>query len=61
VKADIRAVNEPRLLKAIAPLRDLPGTDYHLLIVTQSSTKGNGRLLKNIREVRSEFKLTAQS
>jgi hypothetical protein len=50
--------------KKIAPI--VPATlgaggEYTLKVVTQSSAKGGGALLKNIREVRSDFKLTAQA
>jgi hypothetical protein len=61
VKADIIAVNEPRTLKAVVPAGLTAGTDYHLFIVTQSSTRGSSSLLKNVRDIRSEFKLTAQA
>jgi len=59
VKAEIIAVNEPRTLKAIVPPLE-NGNRYFLKIVTQSSAKGGGTLLKNIREMRSEFLLVAQ-
>jgi hypothetical protein len=61
VKAEILAVNEPQTLKAIVPASLVAGKDYALKAVTQSSTKGGGALLKNLREMRSEFKLTAHS
>jgi hypothetical protein len=61
VKADIIAVNEPRTLKAVVPAGLAAGADYRLLIVAQSSAKNSGALLKNIREIHSEFKLTVQS
>jgi fibronectin type 3 domain-containing protein len=61
VKAEILAVNEPRTIKAIVPAGLTAGTDYALKIVTQSPAKGGGALLKNLRELRSEFKLTAQN
>ena len=60
VKAEILAVNEPRTLKAIVPATLVTGKDYTLKVVTQSSAKGGGVLLKNPREIHSEFKLTAQ-
>ncbi|MDR3114949.1 MAG: DUF4469 domain-containing protein, partial [Treponema sp.] len=60
VKAGIIAVNEPRSIKAIVPQGLTAGAEYALKIVTQSSAHGHGTLLKNLREVRSEFKLTAQ-
>jgi hypothetical protein len=61
VKAEIIAVNEPRTLKAIVPSTLAVGNDYHLLVVTQSSLKSSSTLLKKAREIRSEFKLTAQA
>jgi hypothetical protein len=60
-KAKIIAVNEPRTLKVIVPADLTPGRAYTLQIVTQTSAKHSGTLLKGIREVRSDFKLTAQS
>ncbi|MDR2782287.1 MAG: DUF4469 domain-containing protein [Treponema sp.] len=61
VKADIIAVNEPRTLKAVVPAGLTAGADYRLLTVTQSSARNSGALLKNLREIHSEFKLTAQA
>jgi hypothetical protein len=61
VKAEIVAVNEPRTLKIIVPMGLAPGMDYTLKIVTQSSAKHGGALLKNVREVRSDFKMTVQN
>jgi hypothetical protein len=60
VKTEIIAVNEPRTLKVIVPALEA-GKAYDLKVVTQSSAKGGGALLKKIREMRSEFSLTAQS
>ncbi|MDR2701200.1 MAG: DUF4469 domain-containing protein, partial [Spirochaetaceae bacterium] len=60
VKAEIIAVNEPRTLKVIVPALEA-GKAYRLKVVTQSSAKHGSTLLKNPREVRSEFTLTAQS
>jgi hypothetical protein len=60
IKAAILAVNEPRTLKAIAPASLVVGTAYRLVVVTQSSVKHGSTLLKNLREVRAEFTLTAQ-
>jgi hypothetical protein len=59
VKTDIIAVNEPRTLKVIVPVLEA-GKAYIMKIVTQSSTKGGGGLLKNTREMRPDFNLTAQ-
>jgi len=61
VKAQIIAVNEPRTLKIIVPAALNPGTAYTLKIVTQSSTKTQSHLLKSIRELRSDFMLTAHA
>jgi hypothetical protein len=60
VKAEILAVNAPKTLKAIVPAGLEAGGEYALKIVTQSSAKSRGPLLKNIREVRSDFRLTVQ-
>ena len=61
VKAEILAVNEPRTLKTIVPATLVVGTDYTLKVFTQSSAKGSSGLLKGLREIHSEFKLTAHS
>jgi hypothetical protein len=60
-RAEIIPVNEPRTLKFIVPSGLTVGSDYGLVIVTQSSAKGNGALLKHRRTVRSAFKLTVQN
>jgi hypothetical protein len=54
VKTEIIAVNEPRTLKVIVPALEV-GKLYILKVLTQSSAKGHSSLLKNLREVRSEF------
>jgi hypothetical protein len=61
IKAEIIAVNEPRTLKTIVPATLGVGGEYALKIVTQSSAKNSGALLKTVREVRSDFKLTVQN
>ena len=61
VKAGTIAVNEPKTLKVVVPAGLAAGTAYRLTTVTQSSAKHSGTLLKNPRETRSEFTLTAQS
>jgi hypothetical protein len=61
VKAEILAVNEPKTLKAIVPASLTAGALYRLKIVTQSSAKHGSALLKNTREVHSEFTLTTQA
>jgi hypothetical protein len=60
VKAEILAVNEPKTLKTIVPAALSAGSEYTLKIVTQSPVKGNRTVLKTVREVQSDFKLTAQ-
>jgi hypothetical protein len=60
-KAQIIAVNEPKTLKVIIPADLKPGRAYTLHLVTQSSSKGNGGILKTVREVWSDFKLAAQN
>jgi hypothetical protein len=61
VRADAVAVNEPRTLKVAVPPTLLVDGEYFLKIVTQSSIKGGGALLKNTREVWSDFILTIQA
>jgi hypothetical protein len=61
VKAEALAVNEPRTLKAIVPANLAAGGDYILKVVTQSSTHASGHLLKEVRNMKSDFELTAQS
>jgi len=58
VKADIIAVNEPRTLKVIVPALKT-GVQYRLKVVTQSSAKNGAAVLKNLREIRSDFVLAA--
>jgi hypothetical protein len=60
VKAEIIAVNEPRTVKVIVPPETPQGVALYIKIVTQSSAKGSSSLRKELREVRSEFTLTAQ-
>ncbi|MDR1231446.1 MAG: DUF4469 domain-containing protein [Spirochaetaceae bacterium] len=61
VKAQIVAVNEPKNLKVVVPASLVAGTDYALKVVTQFPGHGGGKLLKDLREVRSDFTLTAQA
>jgi hypothetical protein len=60
-KAEIVAVNEPKTLKLIVPATLTPDVDYYLIVVTQSSAKTHSHILKELREVRSEFALKAQA
>jgi len=59
IKAEMLAINQPRTLKAIVPAGLSPGAAYTLLVRTQGSAKGHGTLLKETREIRSDFTLTA--
>ena len=59
VKADIIAVNEPRTVKAIVP--SLPNSlSFYIKIVTQSSAKGGGAILKKTREMQTETLFSIQ-
>ena len=55
------AVNEPKTLKAFVPEELTEGEAYTLVVVTQGSTKRNGRLLKEMRTIRSDFTLSVQA
>jgi hypothetical protein len=55
------ALNEPRTLKLLMPANLAVGAAYTLLIRTQSPVKSTGsHVLKDLREVRSDFTLIAQ-
>jgi len=60
-KVAVVAVNEPKTQKLIVPATLTPDVDYYLVVVTQTTVKSGGSLLKNPREVRSEFTLKAQA
>jgi hypothetical protein len=60
VKATVIAVNEPRTLKVVVPPLT-EGAHYTLRVVTQTSAKGHSSLLKDVREMRSDFTVTAHS
>ena len=60
VKAEILAVNEPRTVKVIVPHSVATGFKYTLKIVTQTSAKRSGHLMKNSREVHSETILSIE-
>jgi hypothetical protein len=60
-KASILAVNEPKTLKLIVPATLVANAYYHVVLLTQSSAKGGGILLKTLREVRSELTLKAEA
>jgi hypothetical protein len=53
--------NTPRKITFLVPPGVTAGQEYTLQIVTMSSAKSPGVLLKNYRSMRSDFKLTAQA
>ncbi|MDR2434367.1 MAG: DUF4469 domain-containing protein [Treponema sp.] len=61
IKAEVVPVNEPKTLKVIVPAALTAGTEYYLRIFTMSSPRKGGYILKEVRDMKSEFKLTAQA
>jgi hypothetical protein len=61
IKCGRVAVNEPKTLKVIVPAGLAAGTAYTLVVVTQSSVAHGSALLKGLREIRSDFSVTAQA
>jgi hypothetical protein len=61
VAAKVLIVNEPRTLTILADDSLVAHTAYTIAIYTQASAKTRSRLLKDVREVRSEFQVTAIS
>ena len=59
VQAQIIVTNEPMTIKAIVPALET-GRKYQLKIVTQSSAKGSGNILKEPRTIYSDFTLLAK-
>ncbi|MDR1445482.1 MAG: DUF4469 domain-containing protein, partial [Treponema sp.] len=55
------AVNEPHLLKVLVPQSLTAGYTYFVEVITQSSARNSGTLLKELRTVTSDIELTAQS
>jgi hypothetical protein len=60
VKVASIAVNEPKTLKVIVPVGLAAGQSYALRVATQGSAKGSSSLLKDIREITSDFTVTVQ-
>ena len=55
------ALNMPHEIHAIAPATITAGQQYYVVVCTQSSAKSSsGRLLKDIREMKSDFTVTVQ-
>jgi hypothetical protein len=61
IEATVIAVNEPRTLKLLVPSGLKNGEAYQLVIQTWSSPKHSGSVLKKMRDMRSEFTLTANA
>jgi hypothetical protein len=59
VKAPVVVVNNPRTLKVLIPSGLKKGTAYQVIIETMSSLQGSGTMLKKVRNLCSEFTLTA--
>jgi hypothetical protein len=60
VKTELVAINEPRTLKVVVPALTA-GTEYNLRLFTMSSPRKGEYILKTVRDMKSEFKLTAQA
>jgi hypothetical protein len=56
-KAKALPVNEPKKLKILVPQDILKGKEYRLVVVTQSYPRGSSHILKEPREVCSDFSL----
>jgi hypothetical protein len=59
IKASNVVVNTHKILKVLVPTELTKGASYQLTVGTQSSTRSNGSVLKNVRDIRSEFSLVA--
>ena len=60
VEVTIIAVNEPKMLKLLVPSELAEGTEYQIVVQTQSSARNSGAVLKKMRDLRSDFMVTAQ-
>ncbi|MDR0444668.1 MAG: DUF4469 domain-containing protein, partial [Treponema sp.] len=58
-EATVIAVNEPRTLKILVPPDLTEGKSYQLVVNTQSSAKNGAAILKKMRDMRSDFTVTA--
>jgi hypothetical protein len=56
LKADVIAINEPKTPKVVVPAQLIAGRSYSIRIVTQSSPKSNGHVLKTVREMGNVLK-----
>jgi len=61
VRATIVAVNVPRTIKVLVPAELAVGAEYRLVVVTQTLVNGGKAFLKEVRQVRADFTITAQA
>jgi hypothetical protein len=61
IEASVIAVNEPRTLKIVVPVELTVGTTYQIVVNTMSSIKTSSHVLKTMRDMRSDFTVTAQN
>jgi hypothetical protein len=59
IEAAVIAVNEPKTLKIVVPSGLTDGAAYQLTVQTWSSAKGHAHIMKDMRDMRSDFTLTA--
>jgi hypothetical protein len=59
IEATVIAVNEPRTLKIVVPSGLTDGTTYQLIVQTWSSVKTHAHIMKEMRDMRSDFTLIA--
>ena len=59
IEITVIAVNEPRTLKVLVPAELIEGTEYQIVVQTQSSARNGAAVVKKMRDMRSEFTVTA--
>ena len=59
IRAPAVAVNEPKTIKLVIPNELVTGTAYRIAVHTMSSPKGRGTILKNMRNMSSNFTMFA--
>ena len=60
IEVPVIPVNEPKTLKLLVPADLTVGTKYQIAVQTWSSTRNSGAVLKKMRDLRSDFMVTAQ-
>jgi hypothetical protein len=60
IRQEVRDImkSEPTIISALAPSILTPGKSYYIAIRTQSPIRNGGTLLKDIREIKSNFTIT---